>query len=190
MLCGILPCPQGTMSVRLGQFYAFVLLLICLTTNVVFFSDVRESFLGDDDPLASTKAAFSDLNLAARIAEFYPAILSNANTDPANADGADVDKVDTAVDDVPDITPPAPHVPIVPIVPIIEQPAKLPALPEAWGEPVKEEPPAEVISPEKPVEIVVSIPAPVVVAAKPAIADQFKPIMAEPMIPVRLSSNQ
>ena len=73
VLCG---SPSDAMPVRLAQFYAFVLLLICLATNVAFFSDVREFFLGDEDPLASAQSAFVELDIAAKIAAFYPGIPS------------------------------------------------------------------------------------------------------------------
>jgi len=76
------------MSGRLGQFYALVLLLACLVTNIAFFAEVREPFLGDDDPMASVKLALSELNIQARIAELSSKILSNAEeaeTDKAAA---------------------------------------------------------------------------------------------------------
>ena len=63
------------MPVRLGQFYALVLLLACLATNIAFFAEVREPFLGDEDPTASVKSAFFDLDIQAKIAEFYPKTL-------------------------------------------------------------------------------------------------------------------
>jgi len=64
------------MLIRLGRFYASLLVLICLGINIAFFPEVREPFLGSDDPLASVKSALSELDIQARIAEFYPQIQS------------------------------------------------------------------------------------------------------------------
>jgi hypothetical protein len=64
------------MPVSLGQFYAFLLLATCLSINIAFFSDVREPFLGSDDAVVSAKLALSELNVQARIAEFYPQVQS------------------------------------------------------------------------------------------------------------------
>ena len=98
MLCG---GHSDSMPVRLGQFYALVLLLLCLATNIAFFAEVREPFLGDDDPTASVKLAFSDLDIRAKIAEFYPKIQSPVDESEVDA---------TKADDVPvaDVTPPPP----------------------------------------------------------------------------------
>ena len=79
------------MPVRLGQFYAFVLLLVCLVTNIAFFAEVREPFLGDEDPLASVKSAFADLDVPAKIAGFYPK--TQSKIDGTNIDGAKADEV-------------------------------------------------------------------------------------------------
>lgn len=68
-----------SMPIRLGHFYASLLLLICLGINIAFFSEVREPFLGDEDPLASVKAALSDLNIKAKFAEIYPKIASETD---------------------------------------------------------------------------------------------------------------
>ena len=66
------------MSGRLSHFYALALLLACLVTNIAFFEKVREPFLGNEDPMASVKSAFSDLGIQKKIAEFYPKIQSKA----------------------------------------------------------------------------------------------------------------
>ena len=71
------------MPVRPGQFYAFVLLLASIVTNIAFFAEVREPFLGDVDPTASVKSALSDLDIQAKIAEFYPKILSKTDRSSA-----------------------------------------------------------------------------------------------------------
>ena len=68
-----------SMLVRLGHFYAFVLLLICLMIDIAFFSAVREPFLGAEDPTASIKSALSELDIPEKIAEFYPQTQSNAD---------------------------------------------------------------------------------------------------------------
>ena len=67
------------MFVRLGQFYAFVLLLICLMVNIAVFPEVREPFLGNVDPTASVKSAFSELDIQERISEIYSSAQSNGD---------------------------------------------------------------------------------------------------------------
>ena len=52
-------------------------MVICLATNIVFFSEVRGHFFGGNDPLASAKSAFTELDFSARITEFYPATQSS-----------------------------------------------------------------------------------------------------------------
>jgi len=201
------------MSGRLGQLYALVLLFACLVTNIAFFADVREPFLGDDDPMASVKSAFSDLNIQARIAEFYPKILSKANEEK--------------VDEVPEATPltpptlleaerPTPRVEM----PVPREPRQQPTLPvnnlltePAIAEPIIDpfpplgaEPPKELEKPEPAASTVVqtmnestrqvatvmpvSAIVPVIATVQPVIADQFNPIdtATQPIAPVRPSA--
>ena len=73
------------MPVRLGQFYAFVLLFGCLATNIAFFSEVREPFLGDSDHGVAINSALSELDIQDKIAAFYPKVSPNVvNTQSAN----------------------------------------------------------------------------------------------------------
>ena len=183
------------MPVRLGQFYAFVLLLTCLATNIVFFSEVRESFLGDEDPTASVKLAFSELNIQAKIAEFYPKIQSKADevqnvTLPVQKDQKPVTKEPKKLPELP------PNVPIQNMEtanPILD-PFLLPSQPPTVQVTPKEIPPKESEVP-KPVDPVIvpkkaelnrqtaaTMPIPKSAASniKPIIADQFKPVIIEP----------
>ena len=187
------------MPVRLGQFYALVLLLLCLAINVAFFSEVRENFLGDDDPLVSAHSAFSELDIAAKIAAFYPAIQSNvedvldeAPLEPALPEEPPVSKEESPA---PKIESPAlweqhwqpielsEDVPLVPLEPAIEP-----------KEESKDEP-KPVVPVDIPLElqqttVLMPVPQPVAVAVQPLVADQFKPIVTElkPLVPVRHSS--
>ena len=201
------------MSGRLGQFYALVLLLACLVTNIAFFAEVREPFLGDDDPVASVKSAFSDLNIQARLAEFYPKILSMAN----EAKG----------DEAPEVTPPIPPTlleaerptprvempvpreprqqPIPPVNNLLMEPVIAEPTVDPFP-PLETEPPKELEKPEPAASTVVqtmneltrqaatvtpvSAIVPVTATVQPVIADQFNPIgiATQPVAPVRPSS--
>jgi len=186
-----------------------MLLLACLATNVAFFVEVREPFFGDDDPMASVKSAFSDLDIQAKIAEFYPAVQSKAGQS----------KVDEAkADDVPDAPPPipveevkpAPKVAIPapreqrrqpavpandpPVVPVVVQPVMdpFPPLPQPHIVPTKETLPKESEAPKPAVADVVLdrrepnrqtaavMPTPALAVVQPVVAEQFKPIIVEP----------
>jgi len=195
------------MSVRLGQFYALMLLLACLVTNIAFFSEVREPFLGDEDPMPSVKSAFSELDIQAKIAGFYPKVQSEAEQ--------------PKVDEVPALPPPAPPEAEKPIPrvepPTPREPRRQPA-PSANNPPAEPRvadpmvdpflspvsPPKELEEPKPAVSVVVPernernlqtvavMPAPTPVAAvmQPVIAEQFKPIIVEPKptAPVKPSS--
>ena len=152
MLCG---GRSDSMPVRLGQFYALVLLLICLAINVAFFAEVREPFLGDDDPTASIKLALSDLDIRAKIAEFYPKIQSKA-------DETDVDetKTEEMTDEV--------HVPDAP------PPLPLPPLP------LEEEKPVPRAPRQPPAPPANTLPAPAISAP---VVDPFPPIIQPPLAP-------
>jgi len=67
------------MPARLGQFYAFVLLLICLAVNITFFSDVRKSYFGDADPLASAQSTLADWDIRAKISDLYQIMQSKVD---------------------------------------------------------------------------------------------------------------
>ena len=56
-----------------------MLLITCLVINIAFFSEVREPFLGKDDPLASVKSAFAELDIQSKFAEFYPKVQSKVD---------------------------------------------------------------------------------------------------------------
>jgi hypothetical protein len=168
------------MPVRLGQFYAFVLLLTCLAINIAFFSEVREPFLGDEDPLASVKSAFAELNIQANLADFYPKVQS---------------KVDSLQDVTPPVTP-APKkanpVPTEPesVVPIVD-PFQFATPPPKVEHKIPTEepaPPAPLIAPSENLQTAATmpVPQPAAAVAKPVIADQFKPMMTEPkpIVPV------
>jgi len=146
------------MSGRLGQFYALVLLLACLVTNIAFFAEVREPFLGDDDPMASVKSAFSDLNIQARVAEFSPKILSRA--DGVKVDEAKIDGI--KIDEMPEMIPPTPPAPLA-----VERPAPRVVEPPAPREPRQQ--------PTPPVNNLLAEP----VIAEP-IGDPFPPLETEP----------
>jgi len=195
------------MPVRLAQFYAFVLLLICLAVNVAFFSDVRESFLGDADPFASTRSAFAELDIAAKISAFYPSAPSK--TEEISDEFASV----SVPPESPAITlesllpvPPLPE-PVVPLPVPVEPPAlweELPVPPEAeLTEAEIEEDvlpadyfaiPAEALQSATfdpfPQPNAADFPEPVAAAVTPVVADQFKPLVmdGEPLVPNRPSS--
>jgi len=160
------------MPVRLGQFYASLLVLACLGINIAFFPEVREPFLGSDDPLASVKSALSELDIQSRIAEFYPQIQSKTE-----------DSQETP-------TPPAPKKQEKPAGKILEPPAKIPApeptasspildisllstpLPKAESKPVSS---TSVSKENQQTAATMSVPKAAVAISQPVVADQFKP---------------
>ena len=176
------------MPVRLSQFYALVLLLTCLGINIVFFSEVREPFLGSEDPLISVTSSFSELDIMGKIAEWFP-------------------KKQSKVDDVQDLTPsappkeesPAPKAQRRQSAPPPAEPENvisrvnplLPSDPPPKAEPAKpvpkEAPPESsrsvpITAPAENLQTAATMPAPQPAAAavKPVVANQFKPITPEP----------
>jgi len=185
------------MPVRLGQFYALVLLLTCLGINIAFFSEVREPFLGNEDPLTSVKSSLFELDIRGKIAGLYP-------------------QKQSQVDDVQDLTPAPPkdelHAPKAqrrqPTPPPAEtKPAETknvvsgidpfqPSDPPPKAEPEKPLPkealpkevlpessvPVSVVAPAESLQTAATmpVPQPAVAAVKPALASQFKPILPEP----------
>jgi len=172
------------MPIRPGQFYASLLLLVCLGTNIAFFPEVREPFLGSEDPFGSVKSALSELDIKATLAEFYPKILSN-------------------VGDEQHIPPPIPSTPSPPPVPepAVKNPDSLPLptpppvaepLPKSQDmpeekkpeepktkEPEKLQPPTAAIPTDNP-QTTTTVPKPVVATIQPAVANPFKPVTAPP----------
>ena len=197
------------MSVHLGQFFAFVLLVVCLVINIAFFAEVREPFLGEEDPTASIKSVLSELDIPARIAEFYPKIQSKVDkagdeTPPAPPQEATpVPKEEKSVSREPKRPPPvaadAPPVKPEAANPVVD-PFRLPvpplkAEPEKVEKEVPKEQPKEVPSktsesiavmvpeqrePNLQTAAVMPVPKPAVAAVKPVVADQFKPIITAP----------
>jgi hypothetical protein len=53
-----------------------------LGVNISFFGDARKPFLGDEDPTASIKSAFSDWDITAAIANFYPKVQAQVGDVP------------------------------------------------------------------------------------------------------------
>jgi hypothetical protein len=185
------------MPIRLGQFYACVLVFVCLTINIAFFADVREPFLGDDDPLASIKATLGELDIPAKIAGLYPKVQSKAEEDQ--------DEI-PVITEIPEISPP--------VSPTEESPAPKEELPAPRGQrrstPSENAPPPKVepeqvtlnepetlpetleepkfhvatIVPEDNLQTSAVMPAPLPAVIKPDVTDLFKPIMGEP-IPMR-----
>jgi hypothetical protein len=164
------------MPVRLGQFYAFVLLLACLVTNVAFFSEVREPFLGDVDPLASVKSAFSELSIKESIADLYTQVQPNVDGVAPSVppkDDVPVPKERYRQPDSPPVKPES----VVPAKDSVPPPA-----PEPKHTVRKEEPrhSPSVPTPAETLQTAAAMPASQPSAAKPVVADQFKPIVAEP----------
>ena len=173
------------MPVRLGQFYALVLLLACLGINIVFFSEVRKPFFGNEDPLASVQSSLSELDIRGAIAEYYP-------KRQLQEDGVQVPPPPPPKEE-----PSAPKAqrrssaplpkaepenvisigdPLLPSDPPPKaEPAK-PAPKETPPEPVSVAPPAE----NQQTAATMSAPNPAVAAVKPVVADQFKPLIPEP----------
>ena len=154
---------------RLSQFYALVLLLTCLVINIAFFAEVREPFLGDEDPTASVKSVFSELDIQAKIAEFYPKIQSKIDTDPVVPPL--VSPKEKEEESVPKIEPsvpktkspalkepnrqPAPSVNNPPVKPEIADPMVdpfLPIAPAPQPEPEKKTPPKDELKPKEKTE--------------------------------------
>ena len=174
------------MPTRLGQFYAFVLLLACLATNVAFFAEVREPFFGDEDPLASVKSSFSELNIKKSITDFCAQVQSNVDgvtpsvlpkeekPDPNEqylkpVSSAKPERVTPTADSSPPSAPPSVSPPAPPPEP---EPAKTARKEESKHTP-SVAPPAETL------QTAAAMPAPQPGTAKPVIADRFKPITAE-----------
>ena len=206
---------SDSMPVRLGQFYALLFLLACLVTNIAFFAEVREHFLGDDDPMASVKSAFADLDIQAKIAEFYPAVQSKV--DDAKMDGVleatpptqletekPAPKVEISspkeAEPVPREqqrrrqTTPAPGTPNTEPFPPLSQQPTIPAKEALPKESEVPKPIPSVLEPERREpnqQTAAAIPVPAFAAVQPVVAEQFKPITVEPKPtpPVRPSAN-
>ena len=179
------------MPVRLGQFYAFLLLLTCLSINIAFFPEVREPFLGDDDPVSSTKLALSESDFTARIAEFYPTIQARVQDlrSVLPLPGAQKQKEPEKTSELPtDIWEPDIRVPwTVTDDPIVDSfflpsqpPVEEPEVISEEEEPEAPEPVFSVVAPEtsgmtQQTSAVVPVASPAVV--RPVVADQFKPII-------------
>jgi hypothetical protein len=129
-----------------------VLLLTCLGVNIVFFSEVRESFLGGEDPLASVASSFSELDIRGKIAGFY-------------------EKKPAKVDDVQ--ASPTPEPP--------KEEPRAPKEQRRKPAPLESTEPVPVVAPEGNLQTVAKmpVPQPTVAAVKPAVAEQFKPIAHE-----------
>ena len=179
---------------RLGQFYAFLLLLACLVVNIAFFAEVRELFLGDDDPLASIKSAFSELGIETKIADIFPMIQSQVDDvsesePPAQKEGRSVSReprqqstsiiAEPVADPFPSLVPAPPAKSEKDTPKKSEEPKPVAAVPQEKSEQNRQ---------------IAITPAPVAVAAtvQPVIANQFKPIIVEPTptIPVKPSVSQ
>jgi len=162
-----------------------------LGVNILFFSEVREPFLGSEDPLASVTSSFSELDIRGKIAGFY---------------GDKAEKVD----DTQDIAPPEPpkEEPRLPKEqrrkpePTPEEPKNVVANVEPFfrsdpppkAEPIKpapmgapmETPPepfelVSVVAPSGNLQTAATMPAPLptIASVKPAVAEQFKPVVSE-----------
>jgi len=183
------------MLVRFGHFYAFVLLLACLAINIAFFDKVREPFLGDVDPTASVKSAFSDLDIQAKIAEFYPQTQSNADESAIKeaAEEASPPEAEKPVriEELP-VPPPAPAPPAndPPLVPVIAEPVIESLLPSEPEEPTPTVSAVPEIR-ESPRQMVAAVPTPTPATLQPVVAAQFKPIVTEKKssMPVKPSSS-
>ena len=173
------------MHVR-GQFYAFVLMVLCLTINVAFFPEVREPFLGDEDPTASVKSALNDWDIPAKLAEFYPKIQMKA-ADMQDEVRNERPLPELSKPELPKAEKPAPkeqrrQSPVLPASPEASQEIVDPFLQPSASPPKETGTPKPVDSPVVPVEtlptaatVLRSAPATV----QPAFADQFKPIMGK-----------
>jgi len=186
---------------RLGQFYALLLLFACLATNIAFFAEVREPFLGDEDPMASVKSAFSDLDIQGKIAKLYPKIQSKADevsdtVPPTPPERRTVSRVEPPLQRTERSAPreskqhSAPPVETVVADPIVDPFLLLVQPPEVWEEP---KPAVSVVVPDVMPDIVperrepnlqasaiMSAPASVAAVVLPVVAEQFKPITVEP----------
>lgn len=171
------------MLVRLGQFYAFMLLLICLGTNIVLFDTVREHFLGDGDPVPSAKIAFSELDLQAKIAEFYPKMqphmddVENTTHPPLETEKSAPKEQRQQIS-----TSLAKSVETSPVVDPVPVPDPSPEV-----KPMKEEVPknetskssAPVATSVETLQTAATIPTPKQAVAQSIIADQFRPIVSQ-----------
>jgi len=177
------------MPIRPSQFYASLVLLVCLGTNIAFFPEVREPFLGSGDPFGSLKSALAELDINAKIAEFYPQTQSNVEHTQ--------DSHSTAPS--PPSSPPPPPPPPPPPQPVPEpepetepaennlvldpapyQRATPPPSVEPQPEPKKvPEVPEKPQEPETPPPAA-AIPQPAVATIQPVVAEQFKPITPSP----------
>ena len=167
--------------------YACVLLLACLVFNIAYFNNVRESFLGEEDPTASIKSVFSKSGIPAKVAKF--------NSKPL-----------TEEDEKQNVTPPTPpkEEKTAPREQRRQTPQAKPeetatitvSEPPSKAEPEKKEKPKEEPKPAVPAETLqtsVAMPAPQPAVVQSVIADQFKPIIPEqkpatPIKQVKLSS--
>jgi hypothetical protein len=187
------------MSSRLGHFYASLLVFICLGINIAFFPEVREPFLGGDDPLASVKAALSDLNIKARFVEICPKTQFNTDSE-ASVPTPQASPTDPVKSAEPTKKPAAVSIKIEPVKTAVPKTktAQNESLPDPFllpsSQPKEPAPPADLIAVEqkqfertKPTDpqkesglnrqTAASVPIPQSAAARPIIADQFKPIV-------------
>ena len=168
------------MFIRLGQFYAFLLLLICLSVNIAFFPEVREPFLGSDDPLESVKTALSKLEIVAKHTEDVqeapaPAPKEQKKTPEVPAD--DPKPKPKESDPIPDSLLPDPPQKDE----LKDKPKTVPDV-EKPKEPEKPKPAAPVVAPMENQQIaaVMPMPKPADAIIQPVVAEQFKPVIASP----------
>jgi hypothetical protein len=128
-------------------------------SNIAIFSEVREPFLGDVDPLASVKTAFSELNIKERIAYFYTQTPSQEN----DANSSVILKEEKT--DSKEQRRPAKSVPNI-------KPEKAEQEDESYFS-------TSVDPPINTVLTAAATPSPQLATPKPVVADQFQPIIVE-----------
>ena len=182
------------MFIRLGQFYAFLLLLFCLSFNIVFFPEVRAPLLGSDDPLKpyeqAVKSALFEWNITEKISNIYPPIQSNAENIQKVPPPAPIEQKNTpaASANVPKEEPkeskPIPDS-LLPTPPqkdeLKSKPKTVPDI-EKPKEPEKPKPAVPVATPteNQQTAVVMPVPKPAAAIILPVVADQFKPLITAP----------
>ena len=153
----------------------------------MFFSEVREPFLGSDDPLTSLSSSLSELDIRGKIAGFYekkPEKVDDENLTPPEPPKEE-SRAPKEQRRKPSPSPEEPKKVAVNVDPFPmsdslpkaepEKPAPMEVLPESSES-------VSVVVPAGHIQTVTTMPAPqpAIAAVKPAVAEQFKPIIAEP----------
>ena len=180
--------------------YACVLLIACLVFNIAYFNNVRESFLGEEDPTASIKSAIFQSGIPAKVAKLYSTTQTeedeNQNVTPHTPSKGEktspkAEQPTSREQRRQTSTPPTKPEEVV-AIPISDPQPKIEQEPKEESK-KESNPSASAVVPVETLQTAALVPVPSPAVAQSVIADQFKPIVPEqkpavPIKPVKLSS--